>query len=246
MAHVEVVPVTDVSWTSVIHTTGTVDWDNDHTTPAITQVSGPVTRIAVDAGATVKAGDPLLYVSSPDMTNAISAYRKAKNRMDLAQRTLDRSKDLLEHKAIAQRDFESVQADFNDASTDVQSALQALKIFGVVQADLDDAEHQNMPIRPDLAMRAPLSGTVVQKLVMPGQVIQAGATVAFVISDISTVWVQGHIYEKDLSGIAVGNKADILLGFPDHPADFKALAGGHFTELPLRDPMTMKPLPIAP
>ena len=209
LAHVEVVPVAKMSWSSTLRTTGTVDWDNDHTTPAISQVSGPITRIAVDAGATVKAGDPLLYVASPDISNAISTYRKARNRLDLAQRALDRSRDLLEHKAVAQRDFESAQADFNDAATDVQTALQALKIFGVTQADLEDAERQNVAIRPDLAMAAPLSGTVVQKLVMPGQLIQAGATVTFVISDVSTVWVQGHVYEKDLSAIAVGDKAEI-------------------------------------
>lgn len=208
LAHVGVVPVTRSAWATTLATTGTVDWDNDHTTQAITQVSGPVTRILVDTGAQVKVGDPLMYVASPDVTNAVSTYRKAENRLDLAQRTLDRSKDLLDHKAIAPRDMESVQADYNDASTDVQNALQALQIFGVTPADLADAQHQNVPIRPELAMRAPLSGTVVQRLVLPGQVIQAGSTIAFVISDTSHVWIQGHVYERDLPNVHVGDAVD--------------------------------------
>ena len=70
-------------------------------------MSGPITRIVVDTGTQVKAGDPLLYVASTDFTNAVSNYRKAKNRSDLAKRTLDRNKDLLAHKALSQRDYES-------------------------------------------------------------------------------------------------------------------------------------------
>ena len=150
-------PVAKSTWSTVLRTTGTVDWDNDHTTQAITQVSGPITSILVDTGTRVKTGDPLLYVSSADISNAISAYRKAKNRLDLAQRKLDRNKDLLDHKALSQRDFESAQADYNDAATDVQTSLQALKVFGVTATDITEAEQQNVGIRPSwrCARRSP-------------------------------------------------------------------------------------------
>jgi cobalt-zinc-cadmium efflux system membrane fusion protein len=208
LSHLQTTKVRKVTWPTTVRTTGTVDWDNDHTSQAITQVSGPITRIVVDAGTRVKAGDPLLYVASPDITGAISAYRKAKNRLSLAERTLNRTRDLLAHKAAAQRDLETAEADFNDAGTDLETALQALKILGVSQQDLQDEERQNVAIRSDLPMRAPLSGTVVQKLVLPGQVIQAGTTVAFVISDISTVWVQGHVYDRDLSTVHLGDKVE--------------------------------------
>lgn len=208
LPHIEVAAVTKESWTATLRTTGTVDWDADHTTQAISQVSGPVTRLAVDTGALVKAGDPLLYVASTDVANAISTYRKAVNRLDLAKRTVERNRDLLAHRAIAQKDMEASEADYNDAATDVQTAQQALKIFGVTAADLTDAERQNAAIRPELAMRAPIAGMVVQRLVLPGQVLQAGATAAFVISDVSTVWVQGHVYERDLASVSVGDTVD--------------------------------------
>ena len=208
LPHVKMAPVRRATWSSEVRTTGTVDWDNDHTTQAITQVSGPIARIVADTGTRVKAGDALLYVASADISNAISAYRKAKNRFDLAQRMLNRSKDLLDHKALSQRDYESAQADFNDAATDLQASLQALRVFGVTQAEITEAEAQNVPIRPDLVMRAPLAGTVVQKMVLPGQFIQAGTTAAFVISNTSTVWVQGHVYDKDLASVHVGDKVD--------------------------------------
>src|SRR5947209_2929088 len=57
LSHLQIVPVRTATWSTTVHTTGTVDWDADHTTQAITQVNGPISRILVDTGAKVAAGD---------------------------------------------------------------------------------------------------------------------------------------------------------------------------------------------
>ncbi len=209
LQQLRLVQVRPISWTAEIRTTGTVDWDADHTTQVIAQASGPISRIVVDIGRRVKAGDPLLYVSSPDLAAAISAYKKAANRLDLARRALERNLDLLKHKAIAQKDFESTQADFNDAYTDVQNALQTLRIFGVSDDSIKEAQQQDVPIPAELALRSPLAGVVVQKLVLPGQLVQSGTTPCFLVSNITTVWVQGHLHDNELSSVRVGDTVEV-------------------------------------
>jgi cobalt-zinc-cadmium efflux system membrane fusion protein len=232
-SHVEIASARLIDFPTTIRTTGTVDWDGDHTTQATTQVNGPITRIVVDLGTRVKAGDPLLYVASPDIASAISTYRKATNRLDQAQRKLDRNKDLLAHKAIAQRDLDDSQADYNDAATDLQTALQSLKILGVTDGDIKAAEAQSGAVRAELPMRSPIDGVVVQKLVFPGQFIQAGTTQAFTITDNSTVWVQAHVYDRDLSSVAVGDGAEV------RNAAFPEVFHGHVTSVgALLDPAT--------
>lgn len=207
-AHVETAAVRTIAWPVDIHTTGTVDWDADHTTQAITQVNGPITQILVDTGTPVKKDQPLLYVSSPDLANAVATYRKARNRELFYKRIADRVRDMLDHGAVAQKDYESAEADYNDGLTDVQNSLQALKIFGITSQDIDDAEKQGTAIRTEMAVRSPIAGVVVQKLVSPGMLIQAGQTVCFAISDVSSVWVQGHIFDRDLPSIRLGDRVD--------------------------------------
>src|SRR5271165_2444258 len=115
LARLQVTSVQRANWNITVRTTGTVDWDADHTTQAITQVNGPISRILVDTGAKVNAGDPLLFVASPDVANAISAYRKARNREQLTKRIVDRMTELLDRGAAAGKDVESSVADYNDA-----------------------------------------------------------------------------------------------------------------------------------
>ncbi|MBV6430547.1 MAG: Cobalt-zinc-cadmium resistance protein CzcB [Bryobacteraceae bacterium] len=206
-----------VNWSVAVRTTGTVDWDATHTTQVIAQVSGPISRILADTGAMVRGGDPLLYVSSPDISAAIAAYKKARNQRDLAGQSLNRNKELLERGAIARKELEAAQAAYNDTVTDVQNSLQTLRIFGVSKQDLDQAEQQGAPISPELPVRSPIEGLVVQKLISPGQLVQAGQTTCFLVSDISTVWVQGHISDRDLPSVRVGDLADEVSASIPHP-----------------------------
>jgi cobalt-zinc-cadmium efflux system membrane fusion protein len=217
LPHLRISPARRTTWRINVQTTGTVDWDADHTTQAITQVSGPITRILVDTGTHVKAGDPLLDVASPDITNAVATYRKARDQESLARRAFERAQELLAHGAAAVKDVEAAEATYNDASTDVQNSLQMLKIFAITPQELLSAEHQGIAISPDLAVRAPIAGTVVQKLVSPGQLIQAGATSCFTLSDTSTVWTEGHIFDRDLPSVRMGDTVEETnSSFPQH------------------------------
>ena len=208
LEHLQITAVRRAMWSSTVKTTGTVDWDADHTTVAITQVSGPIARLMVDTGNVVKANDPLLWVASPDVSTAVANYKKARNAQQFAKRTLDRSKDLLEHGVIAQKDYEAAEQGYNDATSDVENSLQALKIFGVTESEIQEAERQGVAINPQLAVRSPISGVIVQKLVNPGMFIQAGTTTCFAISDVSSVWVQGHVYDRDLESMRTGDAVE--------------------------------------
>lgn len=216
LGNLKIVDVRRETWSSVVHTTGTVDWDADHTTQAITQVNGPISKLLVDLGSVVAADQPLLYVNSPDVANAVATYRKARNHQDFSKKALDRSKNLLDHQVIAVKDLEAAEQDYNDAASDVENSLQALRIFGVTQQEIDDAQRQGTGISTQLAVRSPIAGVVVQKLVSPGLVIQAGMTVCFMISDVSTVWTQGHLYDRDLDSVHVGDTVEETnIAFPE-------------------------------
>ena len=91
-------------------------YNSFHTTPVITQVSGPVSRIAVVPGQKVQRGEPMLYVASPDYSQLRTNYLKAKDAYALAQKAYTRAKDLYEHHAIAEQNLEQAE------SAEVQAA----------------------------------------------------------------------------------------------------------------------------
>jgi membrane fusion protein, heavy metal efflux system len=213
MSHVQVVTIQPVKLTRTLRLTGAVAFNAFSTTPVITQVGGPVSRILVVPGERVKKGQPLLDVSSPDYSVLLAAYLKAKDTYRVTDKNYDRAKDLFEHHAIADRDLLQAESDRNQAQADLFSSEQGLKVLGISNPDLLLAK---MPSGAEVPLLAPISGEVVERLVAPGQVLTAGTTQAFTISDMSTVWVLANVYQGDLAFVKNGDAVTVQTdSYPD-------------------------------
>src|SRR6202020_1438028 len=214
MSHVQVVTVEPTKLTRTLRLTGAVAYNAFKTTPVITQVGGPVSRILVVPGQHVGAGQAMLEVSSPDYSQLLDAYLKAADSFRLANKNYARAQDLYQHHAIAERDLEQAESDRNQAQADLNAAEQGMKILGIKNpGDLAKA-----PSSAQIPVLAPIGGEVVERLVSPGQVVQAGQTQAFTISDLSTVWVLANIYQADLAFVVNGE--DVVVQTDAYPGSF--------------------------
>jgi membrane fusion protein, heavy metal efflux system len=214
MSHVQVVTVQPSRLTRTLRLTGAVAYNAFKTTPVITQVGGPVSRILVVPGQNVKVGQPMLEVSSPDYSQLLDAYLKAADSYRLADKNYTREQDLYQHHAVAQRDLEQAESDRNQAQADLNAADQGMKILGIK----NPAELAKNATSAQIPVLAPISGEVVERLVSPGQVVQAGQTQAFTISDLSTVWVLANVYQADLALVRAGD--DVVVQNDAYPGTF--------------------------
>jgi cobalt-zinc-cadmium efflux system membrane fusion protein len=205
MAHLQVVAVEKSRLPRVLRLTGSVAYNAFATTPVFSAIGGPVEQILVDPGQVVKRNQPLLMVNSPDYSAARSAYLKSKSVFLLSDKNYQRSKDLYEHKAIAERDLQQAESDRAAAQADLQSTEDALRVLGIK----DPEKFADSKITSQVPVLAPVGGEVVERLVGPGQLLQAGSTQCFTISDINSVWVLVNIYQSDLDYVHVGDSVDI-------------------------------------
>jgi cobalt-zinc-cadmium efflux system membrane fusion protein len=212
MSHVQVVTVQPTTMIRSLRLTGAVAYNSFRTTPVITQVSGPVSRMVVAPGQRVRPGEPMLYVASPDYSQLRSNYIKAKDAYALAHKLYTRAQDLYQHRAIAEQNLEQAESAEVQASGDLAAAQAALKVLGITDPD---AVIKGPPSF-EVPMKAPIGGLVVEQDVSAGQLLQTGATQCFMISDVSTVWVLVNIYQKDLPYVHVGDRATIQTdSYPD-------------------------------
>jgi cobalt-zinc-cadmium efflux system membrane fusion protein len=207
MAHVQVVAVQKGPLPRVLRLSGAVAFNAFETTPVFSAIGGPVREILVAPGQFVQAGQELLTVTSPDYSAARSAYVKALDAYALADKLYVRAKDLYAHGAIAEADLQQAESNRTQAHADVESTADALRALGLKNPDA--VVKNPLPSTAEIPVPAPVAGEIVERLVGPGQLLQAGATQCFTISNTSTVWVLVNVFQSDLPYVHQGDAVEI-------------------------------------
>jgi membrane fusion protein, heavy metal efflux system len=210
--HVRLYTVEPSKFRKTIDATGAVDFDNDQATSVLAPFGGPVSKLLVSLGDQVKKGDPLAEVASPDFATAIAAYSKALATAKIDRRLADLDKDLVQHHGVSQREAEQAETDAINAEADRDAALQGLVALSVHPQTIKDIQEGRSISRPEGLIRSPIAGTVVEKLITPGELLEAGTTPCFTVANLSRVWVMAQVFGSDLASISLGDSAEVLTG----------------------------------
>ncbi|HEX3664421.1 MAG TPA: efflux RND transporter periplasmic adaptor subunit [Rhizomicrobium sp.] len=207
---------------------------NDSTTTAVySPYSGRVTRLVANPGDHVEKNTPLMTVDSTeavqarsDLVAALDARDAAQAQDRIAKENEARQRQLYSGQSAALKDWQQSQSDLATANAALRTAQTGLqgqenraRILGIGEDAITTLEkHRGAGgISPEAVMKAPISGTVIQRQVGLGQYIQAGSTnPLFSIGDLSTLWVLGNVRESDAPRMRVGEAADIrVVALPD-------------------------------
>jgi cobalt-zinc-cadmium efflux system membrane fusion protein len=234
---------TDVEWTNFVlatveqrafrpeqFTEGKIAVDEDRTTPIFPPYSGRVIKLAAKPGDKVERGQLLFVVEATDTVQALndfmgalSAAQKARSAVALAQIVEKRNRDLYDAKAVPLREVQNSQTELVGAQNNVRASEAALTaarnrlhLLGRTDAEIAAFE-QTGKISAEMAINAPIAGTVVQRKLGPGQFVSASASdPAFVIGDLSKVWITAYVREADATKISVGQDVQCsALAYPD-------------------------------
>lgn len=180
-------------------------WNEDRTQRIYAPLAGRVANIHTDLGKSVRKGEALLTLNSPEFGGAQADASKAMADLRLAEKTFNRQKELFEAGIVARKDFDQAETDALRAKAEADRAVVRINLYGA-----------HGMVNQQLNLISDLAGVVVEKNVNPGQEIRPeqfgpGALALFVVSDPSSLWVQIDAQESDISALKPGASFDLTV-----------------------------------
>jgi len=184
------------------------------------KASGEVLRVHAATGDVVEAGSLLVEIDQRTPRNRLSeteaALVAAQARRQIAQTQMERAASLFKSQTLTQADYEQTQLEFANAKSQVVSATVAV-------------ENARITLE-DTAVRAPITGTIIEKAVEPGIVITSptqavsGGTVLMKMADLTSVQVRTRVDETDIGKIRPGMRTRVTVAaYPNQPFDGEVL-----------------------
>lgn len=170
------------------------------------RLTGRVLSISAGVGDHVKKGQVLAILDSPELGRAKADYVSATAAAQVTRETADREKVLAEKKISSEKDWREAEAAATRAKAEKDAAEGRLHTMGVGDNELGSLEVAGH-YQSSIAVVAPIAGTVVERTVTLGQVLEPKDTL-FTVMDLTSVWVLVDVYERDIAQVKVGQKVE--------------------------------------
>ena len=173
---------------------------------AYAEVGSPVParalRVLALPGSQVRRGQVMAELQSLELGKTRGDYRDAQARVDLARQSLERKRGLAAERIAPQREVQEAEAELRRAEASLQGARGALNALGASNDGGSDDSR--------LVLRAPLTGTVIERHLVRGAVAQPGEAL-FKVGDLSVLWLMAHASERDAVRVRAGSTARVAI-----------------------------------
>lgn len=196
-ARIQTAPATRESLVPTLALPGEIAPDPDRSAKVSTPVAGRLVDVKLKEGATVKKGDVLAVVRVPDIGRVKAAQSGTTAKASAAKANADRLEALADKGLAAKQEATSARAEADALAAESRALGSEVSALGAGEG-------------ADLALRAPVSGTVVSRDAVVGQPVTTEQTIAF-IADLSEIWFLARVFEKDLGRLDAGAGAEVTL-----------------------------------
>lgn len=171
--------------------------------------TGRVTEVLVEVGDRVRAGQVLARVASPELTTAQLAYLRAHSAATLAERGVERARQLIAADVIGSAELQRRESELSIARAEQRAAGDQLRLIGIPDSAIAQLRDKGT-LQSHAAVLSTGAGVVIERKVSSGQVTQPGDPL-FTVADLSSVWVVGAIPEQMASGVRAGQAVEIAV-----------------------------------
>lgn len=184
--------------------TATIRANQDRIAHVAPRVSARIVKVNANLGDKVRAGQPLALLDSIELGEAHSAYQQAQSQFALAQSDFERAQKLKADDIIPEKDYLRARSEHEKARASLRAADDKLRLLDATHRTSEQGPMSVFPVN------APFAGTVIEKNAVLGELAQPDKSI-FTVADLSTLWIEANLFEKDLGRVRVGAAASVTV-----------------------------------